>query len=60
MVRTNGFAGDHGMNRRFGPLTCFLSLAMLAALSGDAAAHAGHKQTQPAKKADAASEAGHR
>jgi soluble lytic murein transglycosylase len=47
------------MNRRFGPLTCFLSVAMLAALSGDAAAHAGHKQTQPAKKADAASEAGH-
>jgi soluble lytic murein transglycosylase len=47
------------MNRRFGPLTCFLSLALLAALSGDAAAHAGHKQTQPAKKAKVSSEAGH-
>ena len=47
------------MNRRFGRLTCFLSMAMLAALSGDAAAHANHKQTQPAKKAKAASEAGH-
>src|SRR5277367_3439052 len=47
------------MNRRIGPLTCFLGVAMLAALSGDAAAHASHKQTQPAKKADSAREAGH-
>src|SRR5216683_5586379 len=59
MVRTYGFAGDHGMNRRFGPLPCFLTLAMLAAFSGDAIALARHKQIQHARKADAASKAGH-
>ena len=47
------------MNRRFGPLTCFLTLAMLAAFSGEAIALAPHKQIQHAKKADAASKAGH-
>ena len=47
------------MNQRFGPLTCFLSLAVLAALSNDANALAHQKQTH-AKKADAASRAGHR
>src|SRR5712671_6113048 len=59
MVRTTGLAEDHGMNRRFGPLTCFLTLAMLAALSSDAVALARHKQIQHARKADAASKAGH-
>ena len=44
------------MNRRFGPL---LTLAMLAAFSGDAIALARHKQTQHARKADAATSAGH-
>jgi soluble lytic murein transglycosylase len=62
------------MNQRLGPLTCFLSLAVLAALSTDANALAHQKQTpakqtpakqtpakqSPAKKADAASGAGHR
>ncbi len=47
------------MNRRFGPLTWFLTLAMLAALSSDAAALVRHKQVQHAKKADAATRAGH-
>jgi soluble lytic murein transglycosylase len=59
MAGADGFAGDHGMNRRFGPLTCFLGVAMLAALPGDATAHASHKQAQPVKKAGAASETGH-
>jgi soluble lytic murein transglycosylase len=47
------------MNQRFRPLTCFLSLAMLAALSNDAIALARHKQTHD-KKADATTGAGHR
>ncbi len=47
------------MNQRFGPLTCFLSLAMLAALSSDATALARHKQNEHAKKADAAGKAAH-
>jgi len=47
------------MNRRFGPLTWFLTLAMLAALSSDAAALARHKQVQHARKTDAASKASH-
>src|SRR6202165_2642901 len=59
MVRTTGLAGDHGMNRRFGPLTCFVTLAMLAALSNDAIALARHKQVQHARKADAATSAGY-
>src|SRR5258705_478895 len=53
MVRTTGLAEDHGMNRRFGPLACFLTLAMLAALSSDAVALARHKQIQHARKAEA-------
>src|SRR6202022_4082800 len=51
MVRAGWFAGDHGMNQPFRPLTCFPPLAMLAALSSDAIAHARHKQTAHAKKA---------
>ena len=51
MVRAGWFAGDHGMNQPFRSLTCFLTLAMLAALSSDAIAHARHKQTAHAKKA---------
>jgi soluble lytic murein transglycosylase len=47
------------MNRRFGPLTCCFSLAMLAALSSEASAHARHKQVEHDKKADAAGKAGH-
>ncbi len=38
------------MNRRFRPLTCFLALAILAALSGDAAALARPKQVRHAEK----------
>jgi soluble lytic murein transglycosylase len=53
------FAGDHGMNQRFGPLTCFAALAMLAAFSSDALALARHKPSEHARKADAASKAGH-
>jgi soluble lytic murein transglycosylase len=60
MAGAGGFAEDHGMNRRFGPLTCFLSLTMLAAFSGDATAHARHKQTEHAKKADAGKAEHHR
>src|SRR5258706_12961479 len=59
MVRTTGLAEDHGMNRRFRPLTCFLTLAMLAVLSSDAIALARHKQVQQASKADPATRAGH-
>jgi soluble lytic murein transglycosylase len=44
------------MNQRFGPLTCFAALAMLAALSSDALALARQKH---AGKADATSKAGH-
>ena len=47
------------MNRRLRPLTCFFSLAMLAALSDDALARAHHKQIQHAKKTDAAGKVGH-
>lgn len=46
------------MNQRFGPLTCFTALAMLAALSSDALALARPKPIQQAKKADAAGKAG--
>jgi soluble lytic murein transglycosylase len=45
------------MNRRFRPMTCCLTLAMLAAFSSDASARAHHKPTQHAKKADG--KAGH-
>lgn len=51
MVRAGWFAGDHGMNQPFLPLTCLLTLAMLAALSSDAIALARHKQTPHAKMA---------
>jgi soluble lytic murein transglycosylase len=47
------------MNQRVRPLTCFLTLAMLAPLSGDATALARHKQTQQAKKAPEATGARH-
>jgi soluble lytic murein transglycosylase len=47
------------MNRHFGPLACFSTLAMLVALSSDAIALANHARTQHTKKADAASKAGH-
>src|ERR1700687_3140485 len=61
MAHAGGFRGGiTGMNRRFGPLTCFLSLAMFAALSSDAMALAArHKQNEHAKKADAAGKAAH-
>src|SRR5664279_3698810 len=59
MVRTTGLAEDHGMNRRFGPLTWCLTVAIVAALSSDAIALARHKHTQHARKADAATRAGH-
>jgi soluble lytic murein transglycosylase len=42
------------MNQPLRSLTCFLTLATLAALSSDAVALARHKQIQHAKKADAA------
>src|ERR1700720_727828 len=58
MAHAVGFAGDHGMNQRFGPLTCVFSLAMLAALPGDASAHVRHKQVEHDKKSDAAGKAG--
>ena len=47
------------MNRRFRPLTCFFTFAMLAALSNDAVALARHKQIH-LKKADAATRVGHK
>jgi soluble lytic murein transglycosylase len=47
------------MNRRLGPLTCFLTLAMLAALSSDALGLARHKQIHHARKTETATKAGH-
>ena len=47
------------MNRRFRPLTCFFSLAMLVALSDDAVARTRHKQIQHAGKANATTKVGH-
>src|SRR6266704_815482 len=47
------------MNRRFRPLTCFFSLAMLVALSDDAVARTRHKQIQHAGKANATTKFGH-
>jgi len=47
------------MNQRLGSLTCVVSLAMLAAFSGDASALARHKPVEHAKKAGAASKAEH-
>jgi soluble lytic murein transglycosylase len=46
---TVGSQGDHGMNQHFRPITCFLTLAMLAAVSGDALARP--KQARHAEKA---------
>jgi soluble lytic murein transglycosylase len=59
MVRAGWFAGDHGMNQRFRPLTCFFSLATLAALSTDATALARHKQIQHTGKPHEATGARH-
>jgi soluble lytic murein transglycosylase len=47
------------MNQRFRLLTCFLTLAMLAALSSDATALARYKQTRDSKKVHEATGAGH-
>ena len=47
------------MNQRFRPLTCFFTLAMLAALSTDATALARHKQIQHARKPHEATGARH-
>jgi soluble lytic murein transglycosylase len=47
------------MNQRFRPLTCFLTLAMLAALSSDATALARYKQTRDSRKAHEATGARH-
>src|SRR5712672_1937993 len=47
------------MNRRFRPLTCLFSLAMLVALSDDAVARTRHKQIQHAGKANATTKVGH-
>jgi soluble lytic murein transglycosylase len=47
------------MNQAFRPLTCFVTLAMLAALSSDATALTRHKQTHNVKKAHAAAGARH-
>jgi soluble lytic murein transglycosylase len=46
------------MNRHFGPLTCFSTLAMLVALSSDAIALANHARIQHSRKTDAATKAG--
>jgi soluble lytic murein transglycosylase len=46
---TVGSQGDHGMNQHFRPITCFLTLAMLAAFSGDALARP--KQARHSEKA---------
>jgi soluble lytic murein transglycosylase len=59
MVRASELAEDHGMNRRFRPLTYFFTFAMLAALSDDAVALARHKQTQHARKTEAKPGVGH-
>jgi soluble lytic murein transglycosylase len=47
------------MHQRFAPLTCFLTLAMLAAHSGSAVALDRHKPIQSSKKAQGATAAGH-
>jgi soluble lytic murein transglycosylase len=46
-----GSQGDHGMNQHFRPMTCFLTLAMLAAVSSDAIALVRPKQARHAEKA---------
>jgi soluble lytic murein transglycosylase len=47
------------MNQRFRPLTCFLTVAMLAAVSDDATALGRQKQTQHARKSPEAAGARH-
>ena len=47
------------MHQRFAPLTCFLTLAVLAAHSGSAVALDRHKPVQHAQKPHGATEAGH-
>jgi soluble lytic murein transglycosylase len=47
------------MNQRYRPLTCLSALVILAACSSEATAHARHKQTKHAEKADTASKPGH-
>jgi soluble lytic murein transglycosylase len=47
------------MNQRYRPLTCLSALVILAACSSEATAHARHKQTKHAEKAEAASKPGH-
>jgi soluble lytic murein transglycosylase len=54
MADAAGVAEDHGMNPRFGSLTCFVASAMLVALSGDAFALARQKPVEHAKKREAA------
>jgi soluble lytic murein transglycosylase len=44
-----GSQGDHGMNQHFRPITCFFTLAMLAAVSSDALARP--KQARHAENA---------
>ena len=47
------------MNRHFGTLTCFSTLAMLAAFSSDAIARANHEKIPHTRKAEAPTRAGH-
>jgi soluble lytic murein transglycosylase len=47
------------MNQRYRPLPCCFALAIIVAFSSDATALARHKQTEHARKADAASKPGH-
>jgi soluble lytic murein transglycosylase len=60
MIRCGRLAGDHALNQRFGPLTCFLALAVIATHSSGAAALDPHKPIQHAKKAPEATGAPHR
>src|SRR5258708_2475818 len=48
------------MNQRFQALTCFFALAMLAAFAQDAGARSVTKQVRGARRADAATAAGHK
>src|ERR1700754_1864378 len=54
-----GSQGDPEMNQRFRPLSCFLTLTVLAAFSGDAGALARPKPAQHAKKTHEAAGARH-
>src|SRR5215203_1155636 len=44
--------GDHGMNQRFQPLTCFFSLVLLLLLSRDAAAVSRDKQVDSPRRSN--------